>query len=188
MRTGQILNSSELAREIGMSVPTIKRWLSLLETGYQVYLSYPYYKNIGKRLVKSPKLYFADTGLACYLLGIRSQHELLNSHYFPRLFETYIVTDFWKRFLHFGQMPSLYYLKTRDGLEIDMAIEANGRLNLFEIKSSATITPHHASSLIRASKDLHNIVQSANIISCGPDVFSIQKNIKNLPWQTILVL
>ena len=76
-RTGQLLNLSDLAKEIGMSVPTVKRWLSILETGYQVYLLFPYYKNIGKRLVKSPKLYFNDTALASYLLGL---HDLSLIH------------------------------------------------------------------------------------------------------------
>lgn len=110
--TGQILNLSELAKEVGMSVPTMKRWLSVLEIGHQVYLLYPYYKNLGKRLVKSPKLYFNDTGLASYLLGLHDREALLNSPNFGNLFETMIVTDFLKRFLHFGQMPSMYYLRT----------------------------------------------------------------------------
>lgn len=187
-RTGQILNVSELAREIGVSVPTARRWISLLETGYQVYLLYPYYRNIGKRLVKSPKLYFNDTALACYLLGLRDQQTLLNSPHFPHIFETFVVVDFWKRFLHFGQMPSLYYLRTQDGLEVDLVIELNQKLHLFEIKSGATITPGHASSLLRAKRDLGNLVQTSCIISCAHQSFPLQKDIYNYRWQDILVL
>lgn len=187
-RTGQILNISELAREIGVSVPTARRWISLLETGYQVYLLYPYYRNIGKRLVKSPKLYFNDTALACYLLGLRDQQTLLNSPHFPHVFETFVVVDFWKRFLHFGQIPSLYYLRTQDGLEVDLVIELNQKLNLFEIKSSATITPAHASSLMRAKRDLGNLVQTSCILSCAHQSFPLQKDIYNYRWQDILVL
>jgi predicted AAA+ superfamily ATPase len=187
-RTGQILNVSELAREIGVSVPTARRWISLLETGYQVYLLYPYYRNIGKRLVKSPKLYFNDTALACYLLGLRDQQTLLNSPHFPHIFETFVVVDFWKRFLHFGQMPSLYYLRTQDGLEVDLVIELNQKLNLFEIKSGATITPAHASSLMRAKRDLGNIVQTSCIISCAHQSFPLQKDIYNYRWQDLLIL
>ncbi|MFZ5799891.1 MAG: ATP-binding protein, partial [Candidatus Omnitrophota bacterium] len=123
IRTGQILSVSELSREVGISVPTARRWLSLLETGYQIYLLYPFYRNLGKRLVKSPKLYFTDTALACYLLGLREPNTLLNSPHFPHIFESFVVTDLWKRFLHFGQTPSLYYLKTRDGLEVDAVLE-----------------------------------------------------------------
>src|SRR4030042_2374143 len=92
-RTGQLLNLSEFAKEIGMSVPTIKRWLSILETGYQIYLLYPYYKNVGKRLVKSPKLFLNDTALASYLLGLHDRESLLTSPSFSNLFETMIVTD-----------------------------------------------------------------------------------------------
>lgn len=185
-RTGQILNVSELAREIGVSVPTAKRWISLLETGYQIFLLYPYYKNIGKRLVKSPKLYFNDTALACYLLGLRDQRTLLGSPYFPHLFESFVVTDFWKRFLHFGELPSLYYLRTRDGLEVDLVIELNQKFHLFEIKSGATITHRHAASLVRAKRDLGNRVESLNIISCSPENFSLNNNIRNYNWRYIL--
>src|SRR4030042_214849 len=148
-RTGQLLNLSEFAKEIGMSVPTIKRWLSILETGYQIYLLYPYYKNVGKRLVKSPKLFLNDTALASYLLGLHDRETLITSPSFGNLFETMIVTDFLKRFLHFGQMPSVYYLRTRDGLEVDLVVELGQKLHLFEIKSSMTIFPRHASSLLR---------------------------------------
>lgn len=185
-RTGQILNVSDLARDIGVSVPTARRWISLLETGYQVYLLYPYYRNIGKRLVKSPKLYFNDTSLACYLLGLRDRQTLLNSPHFPQLFETFVVVDFWKRFLHFGQMPSLYYLRTQDGLEVDMVIETDQKLHLFEIKSSATITPSHASSLMRAKRDLGNLVHTSCIISRTSQSFLLQKEIYNYGWQDVM--
>lgn len=188
IRTGQILNLSELAREVGVSVPTAKRWLSLLQTGYQIYLLYPYYKNIGKRLIKSPKLYFNDTALVCYLLGLHEPQTLMNSPHFPHIFETLIVNDFWKRFLHFGQMPSLYYLRTRDGLEIDLVIETKQKLHLFEIKSSATITPQHALSLSRAKRELEEIVQSASIISNSVQGGFVRKDISNYYWQDVLSL
>src|SRR3989338_2740294 len=99
-RTGQILNLSDMARDIGVSVPTAKRWISILEAGHQVYLLYPFYRNIGKRLIKSPKLYFTDTALATYLLGIHDRETLLNSPSFGALFETAVVTEFLKRFLN----------------------------------------------------------------------------------------
>lgn len=187
-RTGQILNISELAREVGVSVPTAKRWLSLLETGYQIYLLHPYYKNIGKRLIKSPKLYFNDTALVCYLLGLHEPQTLVNSPHFPHIFETFIINDFWKRFLHFGQMPSLYYLRTRDGLEIDLVIEAKQKLHLFEIKNSATITPQHACSLLKAKRELKEIVQSASILSNSVQSGFVQKDIRNYYWQDVLSL
>lgn len=188
IRTGQILNLSELAKEVGMSVPTMKRWLSLLETGHQIYLLYPYYKNLGKRLVKSPKLYFNDTGLASYLLGLHDRETLLNSPNFSNLFETMIVIDFLKRFLHFGQMPSLYYLRTRDGLEVDLVLELGQKVHLFEIKSSMTILPKHASPLLRMAKELKSNVGICGIISLSLDNFHITGGVSNYSWKNILGL
>jgi len=187
IRTGQLLNLSEIARDIGLSVTTVKRWLSILEASYQVYLLYPYYKNIGKRLVKSPKLYFGDTALASYLLGIHDKETLLNSPNFGNLFETMIINDFLKRFLHNGQMPSMYYFRTRDGLEIDLIIEIGQKLHLFEIKSAMTITQKHASSLHRAMAKIPSAATAA-IISNSKDNFLLGKNIVNYSWKNILWL
>ncbi len=186
MRTGQILNLSELAKEVGMSVPTVKRWISVLETGHQIYLLYPYYKNLGKRLVKSPKIYFNDPGLASYLLGLHDRETLMNSPNFGHLFETMIVIDFLKRFLHFGQMPSLYYLRTRDGLEVDLVLEMGQKVHLFEIKSSMTILPKHASSLLRMAKELQANAGTCAIISLSPNNFHITGGILNYSWKNIL--
>jgi predicted AAA+ superfamily ATPase len=185
-RTGQLLNLSELAKEIGMSVPTIKRWLSMLETGYQIYLLYPYYKNVGKRLVKSPKLYFNDTALVSYLLGLHDRETLLNSPNFGNLFETMVVTDALKRFLHFGQMPSMYYLRTRDGLEVDLVIESGQKLHLFEIKSAMTILPKHASSLTRVTSDLGSSMKKAAIISMSGNNFALKNGVCNYNWKNAL--
>lgn len=149
---------------------------------------YPFYKNIGKRVVKSPKLYFSDTALISYLLGLHDHRTLLHSPHFAHIFETYIVIDFWKRFLHFGQMPSVYYFRTRDGLEIDLVIEINQKLYLFEIKSSMTITSNHASSLLRAKKDLGKIVESLNIISLSSGNFSLKQDVNVYNWQDILLV
>lgn len=186
IRTGQLLNLSEMARDIGISVPTAKRWLSILETGYQIYLLYPYYKNLGKRLVKSPKLYFNDTALASYLLGLHDAEALMKNPNFGSLFETMIVNDFLKRFVHFGQMPSMYYLRTRDGLEIDLALEISQKLHFFEIKSAVTITPNHASSLCKIINDLKSIVLSATIISRSQSNYILKKGIVNYNWENTL--
>lgn len=164
-RTGQILNLTDMARDIGISLSTAKRWLSILEAGYQVYLLYPYYKNIGKRLIKSPKLYFTDTALASYLLGIHNNETLLKSPSFGPLFETAVIVDVLKRFYNFGQLPSLYYLRTRDGLEADLVIETGKGLYLFEIKTSMTITPKHASSLKTLMLEIKNGVRGATVLS-----------------------
>lgn len=186
VRTGQILDLSAISREIGVSFTTAKRWLSLLETGYQILLLYPYYRNLGKRMVKRPKIYFTDTGLASYLLGINTPESLLSGPFFGPLFETLVVTDFWKRFHHHGQKPSMYYFRTRDGLEIDLVIEAEGKLNLIEIKSSSTIRPEHSSSLLKIRHDLENLVTKSLIISNSPKSFILPKEVFNYSWVSIL--
>ena len=186
-RTGQILNLSELARDIGISVPTGKRWLSLLETGHQVYLLYPYFRNIGKRVVKSPKLYFTDPALCSYLLGLHDREVLWNAPYFGNLFETMVVCDFLKRFLHFGLRPSMYYLRSRDGLEVDLVIDWASRLHLFEIKGAATITDRHAVSLKKLMDELPSQVQSAGIISGTAESFRVTGEIMNYGWNDVLV-
>ena len=188
VRTGQILNLSDLARNIGISVPTAKRWLSLLETGHQIYLLYPYYKNIGKRIIKSPKIYFCDTAICSYLLGIHNRESLLGSPYLGNLFETMIVIDFLKRFLHFGDKPNMYYLRTRDGLEIDLVIEVAGYLYLYEIKSTMTILPKHAVSLKRMVNEFGTKVKEACIISRSNENFMVLKPIFNYSWKNILYI
>ncbi|MCX5976952.1 MAG: DUF4143 domain-containing protein, partial [Coprothermobacterota bacterium] len=176
-RTGQILNLSDLARETGVSVPTAKRWLSILETGYQVLLLPPLHRNIGKRLVKSPKLYFTDTGLATYLLGIHSREALLDGPQFGALFETLVVTDVWKRFLHSGRMPAMCYLRTQDGLEVDLAVESDNRLTLFEMKGAMTVLPKHAASLLRLRNDLPGTIGKTFVVSMARDRFPVARGV-----------
>jgi hypothetical protein len=186
VRTGQLLNLSDLARDIGVSVPTAKRWLSVLEAGYQVFLLYPFYQSLGKRLVKSPKMYFNDTALATYFLGLHDKDSLLNSPTFGHLFETLVVTDMLKRFLHGGEMPSMYYLRTRDGLEIDLVLELGQKLSLFEIKSTMTVWPKHADSLGRLISGLKSPVQTAGVISRAAGGFPLKKGIYHYNWKDIL--
>lgn len=186
IRTGQILNLSEIAREVGITVPTAKKWFSILEASYLAFRVHPYYRNIGKRLIKSPKFYFCDTALAAYLLGLRDAQSLFASPHFGSLFETFIVTDFIKRFLHEGDLPRLYYLRTADGLEIDLVLEEGQKLNLFEIKSSMTIVPQHAVSLKRIKTELPNFINSAAVISQTSENFSLGGDVMNYGWRNIL--
>ncbi len=184
-RTGQILDLTSIAREIGVSFTTAKRWLTLLETSYQVFLLYPYYKNIGKRLVKRPKIYFSDTGLATYLMGINNIETLTASPSYGALFETLIVTDFMKRFLHHGENPSMYYLRTQDKLEIDLVVELSNKLNLIEIKSSSTIRPEHSSSIVKIKRDLEDNINKTFIISNSQDKFELPNGVTNIPARLI---
>lgn len=189
VRTGQILNMSELSRDLGISMPTVKRWLSVLEASYQIYLLYPYYRNIGKRLVKAPKLYFIDTALASFLLGLHDQETLTGSPYFGNLFETFVVTDILKRFYYSGEnKPPLYYLRTRDGLEVDLVIESAGHLFLFEIKSSMTMTPKFAEPLRKVLSDPKARAKQATIISQTEEAFSFGPKILHKNWKQALAV
>lgn len=183
-RTGQLLNLSEMARDIGVSVPTAKRWLSMLEAGYQIFLLYPYYRNIGKQLIKAPKLYFTDTAMATYLLGIHDEEVLCNHSSFGSLFETYVITDFLKRFYNHGLKPSMYYIRTRDGVEVDLVCESEGALHLFEMKSTATIFPRFGRTLKRLRSQITD-VKTATLISRAQQAF-FSDGVLFVSWQNIL--
>lgn len=140
-RVAQLLNMSELAREIGVSVPTVKRWISILEASYIVFLLSPYYKNLGKRIVKSPKLYFYDTGLVSYLTGIANTELFEKGPMAGPLFENYIVSEIRKRELHSGTGSTLYFYRTSSGVEIDVVIDRRVSREYVEIKSSESFKP-----------------------------------------------
>jgi predicted AAA+ superfamily ATPase len=146
-----------------------------------------YFQNIGKRIIKSPKLYFTDAALCSYLLSLHEREVLWSAPYFGNLFETIVVCDFLKRFLNFGLRPSMYYVRSRDGLEVDLIIDLAGRLHLFEIKDAATITDRHAVSSKRLTKELPAQVQSAGIISCTPESFRVTGEIMNYGWNDVMV-
>jgi predicted AAA+ superfamily ATPase len=123
-RGGQMLNKTDLAAPLGVSVPTISAWLSILETTGQILLLPPFYESFGKRLVKSPKLYFVDSGLACHLLGISSERELARSPFFGPLFEGFVASEIVKQQLNAGERRALYYFRDHQGLEVDFVVPA----------------------------------------------------------------
>ena len=139
-RCSQILNLSTLATETGVAVNTIKRWISILEACRIIYLLQPYYNNLGKRIIKSPKVYFLDCGLVCYLTGLRDEAHLLQGPMAGALFENYCIQETVKAATARGEeIPRLYYLRTKTGLEIDLLIENPGSLlRPYEFKLTAT--------------------------------------------------
>ncbi|MBU0674233.1 MAG: ATP-binding protein [Proteobacteria bacterium] len=147
-RCGQQLNMSDFSRDIGVSVPTIKNWLSILEASRVVYLLPPYYANLGKRITKAPKIYFIDIGMACNLAGVRDKAHLFNGPMAGHLFENFCVQETVKFFLGQGIQPPLYYIRTGSGLEVDLLIEPSaGVLLPVEIKLTKTPTQKLARSL-----------------------------------------
>ncbi len=137
-RIGSILNASELASEVGVASHTITSWLSVLEASYVVTLLHPYSGNASKRLVKSPKLYFCDTGLACYLLDIESPEQLVRDKMRGHLFENLIVTEALKSRFNRGKEANLYFYRDSNKNEIDLLLRASGVVSGIEIKSAMT--------------------------------------------------
>lgn len=149
-RCGQMLNKTDLAAPLGVSVPTISQWLSVLEVTGQIILVPPFFENFGKRLVKSPKLYFVDSGLACSLLGIRDAKSLQQSPFLGSLFEGLVASEILKHRLNRGLDRGLYWFRDRQGLEIDFVVEPRaGSLLLIEAKSGRTVRPEDARNLLR---------------------------------------
>jgi predicted AAA+ superfamily ATPase len=140
-RTGQLLNLSSLATDAGISHVTARSWISILETSYLVFLLQPHHRNFNKRIIKTPKLYFFDTGLACWLLGIQNPRQLENHPQRPALFETFVVSELVKARYNKGLPSNLYFWRDRSGHEVDLVIESAGSLVPVEIKSGTTVSP-----------------------------------------------
>ena len=154
-RHGQILNKTDLAAPLGVSVPTIAQWLGVLETTAQVLIVPPFYENLGKRLIKSPKVYLADSGLACHLLGIESSAELAKSPFLGALFEGFIAAEMIKAQTNRGSRPELYYFRDEQGLEVDFLLpQRSGAVALVECKAARTVTPAMAAPMQRLAEAL----------------------------------
>ena len=149
-RHGQVLNKTDLAAPIGVSVPTITQWLGVLETTAQILIVPPFYEHLGKRLIKSPKVYLADSGLACHLLGIDSAAELAKSPFAGSLFEGMIASEIVKAQVNAGGRRALYHFRDEQGLEVDFVTPGpSGSLTLVECKASRTVMPAMAAPMQR---------------------------------------
>ena len=152
-RHGQILNKTDLAAPLGVSVPTITQWLGVLETTAQILLVPPFYENVGKRLVKSPKVYLADSGLACHLLGIDSPRELARSPFLGTLFEGFMAAEIVKAQINAGRRPELYYFRDEQGLEVDFLVPGRqGAMSFVECKATRTPAPSMAVPMQRLAQ------------------------------------
>ena len=159
-RVGQLLNLSDLANACGMSLPTMQRWLSILEASYIVFLLQPYAHNFNKRVIKHPKIYFYDTGLLCSLLDIESPERLVLDHLRGSIFENFIIADLYKEYVNLGRRPLLYFWRDKNGaIEIDCIIEYGRTLYPIEIKSSSSISLDYFTNL----KKWNALAQAASL-------------------------
>lgn len=145
--TGQRINFNRISKELGMDIKTAQRWFSLLETSYIVFTLKPWHRNFSKRLVKSPKMYFYDTGLVSFLLGIESEDELVLSSYKGALFENFAVTELLKAHLNRGVSRNFFFWRDSNGNEIDLIIERGSHIQVIEMKASETVKPEYIKGL-----------------------------------------
>jgi len=148
-RVGSLLNASSLGADAGVTHVTAKRWLSILRASYVLYQLPPHHQNFSKRLIKSPKLYFVDTGLLCHLLGIRKPEDLRNHPLRGAIFENFAINEVQKVFLHNGERPPLYFWRDFRGLEVDLIIDLGTHRIPVEIKSGETLAADFFDSLDR---------------------------------------
>jgi uncharacterized protein len=184
LRTAPVLNQAELAREAGLSPATAGRYLSALKANFLIHRLAPYYENVGKRLVKSPKLYGTDTGLACHLLGLHDS-DLPSHRMKGALFETFVIREIQSLLPLYMPQARLHYLRTHDQLEIDGLIQQGTRLIPFEIKAAATVTAHDADS-IRRWMSLTQREEVGFVLYAGSRMELVGRNIWAIPIQATL--
>jgi predicted AAA+ superfamily ATPase len=195
-RHGQVLNRTALAAPLGVSVPTITQWLGVLETTAQILVVPPFYENLGKRLIKSPKVYIADSGLACHLLGIDTAAELARSPFRGALFEGFIAAEIVKAQLNAGRRRELYHFRDEQGLEVDFLVPGRaGTVDLVECKAGRTVTPSMAAPMLRLATALRAgrgqaaetkmfLVHQSPL--AGALTTAVAPGVRALPWQRFL--
>jgi len=184
-RSAQLLNLSDLARDVGIAVNTAKDWLSILEASFQVFILRPYFANIGKRLVKSPKVYFIDPGVLCYLVGLRDPLHAASGPMGGAIFETLVVTEIYKTIIHRGQEPAMYYWRTAAGSEVDLVVEAEGKLIPLEIKAASTARPDMAKEIAVFRGDFEERAEPGLVIYSGNLKLPLGRGTISLPFNEL---
>lgn len=180
-RTGQLLNISALANSAGISQPTAKSWLTILERSFIIFLLPPYFENFSKRVVKSPKLYFFDPGLAAFLLGLRTREDLTDRTLAGALFETLIISNIIKQNHHTYQLREYWFWRDAAGHEIDLLTQRGGSFDIFEVKAARTLKPRLFKGLHDFAKISEGRVQSQTLIYGGADT-QYRTDVTVVPW------
>jgi len=184
-RTAQLLNLSDLARDTGVSVPTAKSWLSVLEATHSVFLLPPYHRNLSKRLVKAPKMYFVDTALAAFLMGIRDERNLMEGPSSGALLETAVAGGLRKDFFHRGDIPGLSFWRTRDGEEVDFIVESGGKTWPVEVKNTGTPLPGHAVPVRKWLDDFGGKKGKGYVVANINRSMPLLPGVSAIPWNWI---
>ena len=182
-RTGQLLNAANLAADCGIAGKTAMEWVSILEASYIIRRLSPWFSNVSKRLSKTPKMYFLDTGLVCYLLGIDSPGQLANHPLRGAIFETFVMTEFWKHYANGGVTGRLFHYRDGAQREIDLLDECSPRRLLVEIKSGQTPSAEWGETLKRISAEIPGT--SRLCVVYGGRLSQVRSGVEYVPWSRI---
>lgn len=183
-RVGSLFNASEVANEVGVDSKTITRWLSVLQASYLVTLLPPYFQNVSKRLVKTPKLYFNDPGLACYLLDIETETQLDRDKMRGAIFENYVVMEVVKHRLNQGREGGVYFYRDSNQNEVDILLKQEGELTAIEVKSSMTYSASFEKSLKKIDQWMEEPVKQKVIVYNG-DFENVAGDIKVVNYRNL---
>lgn len=181
-RTGQLLNLSHLAEDTGISQPTAKSWLSVLEASFLVFRLPAWSRNATKRLTKAPKLHFYDTGLACWLLGIRSQEHLRTHPLRGAIFESWVASEVMKHRLHRGERVALSHLRTVNGREVDLVAERGAEIILIEAKAGQTLSSESIATF-REAAQIFGTSPARSLLVYGGEARQRRADIEVIPWR-----
>ena len=185
-RTGELLNAASLARDVGVDSKTVKRWLSILQASNIIYLLQPFSLNINKRIFNSPKLYFTDTGLVCYLCRWLTPETLANGAMAGSIYETFIVSEILKSYYNAGKEPDLYFFRNTDGQEVDLLFYRDGKLYPIEIKKTSSPNVKDAKHFGTLSTFFPSLeVSEGGIICNAEELLPLGQNLKIIPFRFI---
>ena len=181
-RSAQLVNLTDVSRDLGVAVNTIKAWLSVLEATYQVIVLRPYFANVGKRLVKTPKVYFTDVGTLCYLAGLKDPAHAASGPMGGAIMETAVLSEIFKTLTHRGIDPQIYFWRTLAGTEVDFVVEATTGLVAIEVKLSATPRPAMAAAIKTFQGDMKSVAMHGYVVHPGDIHLPFGPGVTALPF------
>lgn len=184
-RSGQLLHLADLSRDLGVALNTIKAWLSVLEASYQVLILRPYFANMGKRMIKAPKVYFTDTGTLCYLVGLQDPKHAAASPMGGAIFENAVLMEIVKGLEHRGITPRVYFWRTSYGAEVDLLVEVGGKLVPIEVKLSATPRPAMAQGILVFRKVFGTKALAGYVVHPGDVRLPLAPGVQALPFEEL---
>ncbi len=184
-RSSQLLNLADISRDLGIAVNTARAWLSVLEATYQVIVLRPYYANVGKRLVKTPRVYFLDVGTLCYLVGLKDPEHAASGPMGGAIMETAVLSEIVKTLVHQGIDPQVYFWRTVAGTEVDIVVEVEGKVVPVEVKLSATPHPAMAKAIKIFQMDMGDKAMPGYVVHPGDITLPLGPGVTALPFSSL---